>query len=707
VNPSELPAPAPPGRPPFWPKAKNLRGGEFALIVVAALVAYFPAIRGGFIWNDSDYVTAPALRSLAGLRRIWFEVGATEQYYPLLHTAFWIEHRLWGDSAMGYHLLNVVLHATSACLFVVLLRQLRLPGAYFAGLLFALHPVCVESVAWISEQKNTLSTVFYLLAALAYLRWRGEAGTGGPPVRAAVESKAEADGRAARPCLYFSALALFLLAALSKSVAATLPAALLVVFWWQQGRLDWRRDVAPLLPWFAIGAAVGLFTAWVEHTYIGAKGAAFGLTLVQRTLLAGRAIWFYLGKLFWPARLIFIYPRWRVDSAPAWQYLFPLGALALLAGLWAWRRRARGPLAVALLYVGTLFPTLGFFNVFAFIFSFVADHFQYLASLSVIALVASAWGRWVEKAPVEKAASPGQGNFFNLTPYLAAAAVLTVLGILTWRQSRMYRDVVAFYRTTLELNPDSWMGHHNLGATLAEAGLTQAAIPEYEAALRLKPDDALAEYDLGNALVKLGQTADALRHYQRALQLLPGYVKALYAAGNVLAQMGRMPEAIASYREALRSKPDFPEAHYDLGNALLATGRIDEAIAEFRRAVRLRPDYVHALSHLGGALVQAGRSGEAIGCLEQALRFNPNDAEAHYNFGIALAQTNRMAEAVDHFAAAARLEPTDPDAQVNLALALADVGRIPEAAAHCQAALRLHPNFAPALELLNRLKAGP
>jgi protein O-mannosyl-transferase len=687
VKASASPAIEPSVRQAFWPPAGNFRFGEFALIVVAALVAYFPAIRGGFIWNDSDYVTEPALRSLAGLRRIWFEVGATQQYYPILHTAFWIEHRLWGDSPMGYHLINVLLHATSACLFVVLLRRLRLPGAYLAGLIFALHPVCVESVAWISEQKNTLSTVFYLLAALAYLRWR------------------ESPRRLTST--YLLALALFTLAALAKSVAATLPATLLVIFWWQQGRLEWRRDVMPLLPWFGVGAVVGLFTAWVEHTYIGAKGTAFGLTLVQRTLLAGRATWFYLGKLVWPARLIFIYPRWHVDSAAAWQYLFPLAALALLAGLWAWRGRSRAPLAVALIYVGTLFPTLGFFNVFAFIFSFVADHFQYLASLSVIALAASAWGRWVERGQVKKVGAAGRGTFFNLSPYLAAAAVLAVLGILTWRQSRMYRDIIAFYRTTLELNPDSWMGHHNLGATLAEAGLTQEAISEYEAALRLKPDDALAEYDLGNALVKQGSTAEALRHYQHALELLPGYVKALYAVGNVLAQSGHISEAIDYFREAISFKPDFPEAHYDLGNALLETGRLNDAIAEFRQAVQLRPDYVHALSHLGGALVQVGRSGEAIECLEQALRFNPNDAEAHYNFGIALAQTNHMAEAVNQFAAAASLEPADPDAQVNLALALANVGRIAEAAAHCRAALRLHPNFPPALDLLSRLKASP
>jgi tetratricopeptide (TPR) repeat protein len=651
--------------------------GAFALLVLATLAAYFPAIRGGYIWNDSDYVTAAPLRSLDGLRRIWFQVGATQQYYPVLHSAFWLEHRLWGDSALGYHLANVLMHAASACLFVVLLRRLRVPGAYLAGLLFALHPVCVESVAWISEQKNTLSTVFYLLAALAYLNWR-EAGTS-----------------AARPRLYILATALFTLAALSKSVTATLPAALLVVAWWQNGRLDWRRDVTPLLPWFAIGAAVGLFTAWVEHTYIGAKGDAFSLTFGERCLVAGRAIWFYLGKLFWPTKLIFIYPRWKIDAASAGQYLYPLGAVALLAALWAWRGRSRAPLAAALFFVGTLFPTLGFFNVFAFIFSYVADHFQYLAALGVIALVAGCWGRWAEASRPNPA-----------VPQMAALGVIAVLGVLAWRQSRMYSDVIAFYRTTLEENPESWMGHHNLGVTFAEAGRLPEAIGEYQAALRIKPDDALAEYDLATAYFKLGQTAPALDHYQRSLALEPDYVKAHYALGNLLAQSGRIPEAIAHYETAIRINPSYAEAHYDLGNALVATGRIAEAIDELQLAVRIQPDYAEALSHLGGVLVQSGRNAEAIEVLGRDLRIDPADAEAHYNLGIALAQLNRLPEAIAQFEEAARLEPGDPDAQVNLALALADAGRTAEAIAHCQAALRINPQFAPARDLLGRLSTG-
>ena len=415
-------------------------GWAWAGIFLVTLLAYLPAIGAGFIWNDSDYVTKTALQSLHGLWRIWFELGATEQYYPLLHSAFWFEHRLWGDAPMGYHLVNILLHATSACLFGAALSRLlrgwsglsrrslaktalppirslgseesktstasngRIEGnsphphagsstegkaalsavGLLAALLFALHPVCVESVAWISEQKNTLSTVFYLLSALAYFKWREK------------KSGSAISGPDRRPSFYWFAFGIFILALLTKSVTATLPAALLVVIWWREGRLSWKRDFAPLFPWLVLGAASGLFSGWVERTYVGARGAEFTLNALERCLLAGRATWFYLGKLLWPANLIFIYPRWNVSSAEGWQYLFPLAALALVAALWLIRRRSRAPLAAFLFFAGSLFPTLGFFNLYAFVFSYVADHWQYLPSLGVFAVVAGGWGRWWE-----------------------------------------------------------------------------------------------------------------------------------------------------------------------------------------------------------------------------------------------------------------------------------------------------------------------
>ena len=299
--------------------------GTCALMLCATLLAYLPALRGGLLWDDNMHVTRADLQGLHGLWRIWFDLGATQQYYPLLHSAFWLEHRFWGDAVLGYHLTNVLLHAASACLLVMIVRRLSLPGAWLAGFVFALHPVCVEAVAWISEQKSTLSGVFYLAAALTYLHF----------------------DRTRRKSQYFTALGLFVLALMCKTVTATLPAAMLVVFWWQRGRLAYRRDVLPLVPWLAVGAAAGLFTAWVESTpqLIGAQGPQYALTLPQRLLLAGRVPWFYAWKVLWPANLMFTYPRWKIDSGDLRQYLFPMGLAALAVALGLLARKNRGPMA--------------------------------------------------------------------------------------------------------------------------------------------------------------------------------------------------------------------------------------------------------------------------------------------------------------------------------------------------------------------------
>ncbi|SPE39993.1 Tetratricopeptide TPR_2 repeat protein (fragment) [Candidatus Sulfopaludibacter sp. SbA3] len=337
--------------------------GMWALLACATLVAYLPALHGGLLWDDSSHVTKADLQSLHGLWRIWLDLGATQQYYPLLHTAFWLEHWAWGDAVLGYHLANVAMHALSACLVVMIVRRLSLPGAWLAGFVFALHPVCVEAVAWISEQKSTLSGVFYLAAALTYLQF----------------------DQTRRKSRYLLALGLFLLALMSKTVTGTLPAALLVVFWWQRGRIEGKRDVLPLVPWFALGASAGLFTAWVEQDsrFIGAQGTHYALTVVGRLLLAGRVPWFYASKVLWPWDLMFIYPRWRIDPGQWWQYLFPLGMAAVAAVLVVLARRTRGPLAGFLIFAGTLFPVLGFLNVYPFRYSYVADHFQYLACLGI------------------------------------------------------------------------------------------------------------------------------------------------------------------------------------------------------------------------------------------------------------------------------------------------------------------------------------
>lgn len=658
-----------------------------ALLACAVFAAYFPALTGGFVWDDAAHVTKPELRSLTGLARIWFEVGATQQYYPVLHSAFWLEHRLWGDAALGYHLVNLAFHVTAACLFAALLRRLAVPGAWLAAFLFAVHPVQVESVAWISEQKNTLSLVFYLGAALVYLHFD--------------------DSRSLRA--YALALVLFCFALLTKTVTATLPAALLVIFWWRRGRLEWRRDVQPLLPWLAIGVAAGLFTAWVERTIIGAQGAGFDLSLLQRSLLAGRVICFYLGKLLWPSDLTFIYPRWIVDASVPWQWIFPAAVIALLAGLWRCRQRTRSPLAALLLFAGSLFPVLGFFNIYPFIFSFVADHFQYLASLAVITLVAVGFARF--------------RGFTRVLP----AGVVGLLALLTWRQSRSYRDARTLYLTTIERNPTCWMAYNNLGEFLVGEGRLEEAIGHYrktlelyagsaivhfnlavalektdhlteaieqfQTALRLRPDYGGAHMGLGLALQRAGRFAEAIEHEEQAIQLEPNFPQAYNNLGVVLLDVGRNEEAVARFKHALRLRPDYPDARDNLSSALVSAGRSEEAVAELNALILAHPEFANAHNNLGNILRKTGRIAEAIPHYEQALRLAPRQAEYRLSLGTAFRFSNRFEEAIRQFEEALKIRPAYPEAHYSLAIVLPEVGRLAEAKAHYAEARRLRPDL--------------
>jgi len=645
--------------------------GAGALVLGATLAAYLPALSGEFIWNDSDYVTAPALRSLDGLRRIWMQLGATQQYYPLLHSAFWVQHRLWGDHPVGYHLATLLLHGGCAVLFALVLRRLAVPGAWLAALLFALHPVHVESVAWISEQKNTLSLAFYLAAGLAYLEFDEKR----------------------RPPAYAVALALFVLSLWCKTVTATLPAALLVVLWWKRGGLGWRRDVLPLVPWLVIGAAAGLLSSWVEKRYIGAQGADFELSFPGRVIVAGRAFWFYAGKLVWPSGLNFVYPRWAVDTADWRQWLFPLGAAGLAAALWAVRRLSRAPLAAYLLFVGSLFPVLGFVNLYGASYSWVWDHWQYLADLAPLALAAAGLAMlWARAA----------AGLRWLGPALVAALAL-LLGALTWGHCAMFSDDQTLYRATIARNPGCWLAHTNLGILLAGIpGRLPEAVSEFDAALRISPDDMRTRVNRGKALARIpGRLPEAVAEYEAALRIRPDYAEAHDDLGNILAAVpGRLPEAIAEHEAALRIRPDYPEAHYNLGNVLEGiAGRLPEAIAQFEAALRSRPDYAEAHNNLGTALVRVqGRLPEAVSQYEAALRIRPDYPEAHYNLGIALANIpGRLPEAIAQFEATLRITPDDPDAHNSLGIALARTpGRLPEAVSQYEEALRARPDFAQA-----------
>jgi len=630
---------------------------------IAALASYLPVWTAGFIWNDRDYVTRPALRSLHGLRLIWTQVGATEQYYPLLHSFFWIQHRLWGNAALGYHGVNVALHAISAVLFWRILERWwpDRPGvSWFAAMLFAVHPVMAESVAWISEQKNTLSLVFYLLAATRYWRF--------------FEGRRKAD--------WWMGFGLLVCALLSKSVTATLPAALLVVIWWRTGRVRVKEDVVPLLPWFAVAAGWGLFSAWVEKTYVGAQGADFALSAVQRVLLAARIPWFYLAKLVWPEHLVFIYPRWEISVKDPFAWIYFTASVYFVLGVvvgWAptaitAKRRGLalgvgktplhpGPVACALFFVGSLFPTLGFFNVYAFIYSYVADHWDYLPALGVFAGAAYLLSYLTRTWP--RALRTG-----------CCGLLLAILAGRTFQEARAYHDAVRFYATIVARNPDAWMAQHNLGDLLAESGRDEAALPFYVAALRTRSNLPLTEYSYGNALGRLSRSSEAEQHYRAAISLLPNFAAAHDALGRSLLTRGDPVAALDEFTAVSKLNPHFPalnaqlaEADNNAGATALQNRDLSSASRYLGEALKLNPDYAVAWANLGRTFVASQQPGAAIAPLEHALSIQPNFPEAENDLGVVFATLGRPLDAIPHYEAALRLRPNYPEARHNLQLA--------------------------------------
>jgi tetratricopeptide (TPR) repeat protein len=399
---------------------------------------------------------------------------------------------------------------------------------------------------------------------------------------------------------------------MSKSVIATLPAALLVIFWWKRGKLAWKSDVVPLLPFFTLGIASGAFTAWMERTHIGAQGNQFALSFLDRCLIAGRAFWFYLAKLVWPAELTFIYPLWQVSQLIWWQYLFPFSALILLAVLWKLRKRWRGPLAAFLLFAGMLFPTLGFLNVYPFIFSYVADHFQYLASIAIITLASTGVTLLLDKFTVRR---------HPAIRYVILIAVLVALGLLTWQQARTYRDAETLYLTTLQRNPECWLAHNNLSAILLAKGSTDEALSHAEKAFQLRPDDVEPQVMIGDVLLRKRQPNEAIVHYEKALAIRPNYPEGYVHLANAYVVARRFSEGITQYRKTLSIAPRSLAAHNNLA-WLLATcsdGALrngEEAVALAEQADQLsggnNPSVLHTLA------AAYAESGQAVRAMEIA-----------------------------------------------------------------------------------------
>ncbi|MCK4659310.1 MAG: tetratricopeptide repeat protein [Phycisphaerae bacterium] len=601
-------------------------------ITLLVLAVYWSVLnQGGFVIGDDDIlIKNPRLTAEDGLSRIWFSTES-EQYQPLLYTSYWLERRIWGLRPFGYHLVNVLLHAANTVLIWCLLRRIGVRGAAVAAAIFAVHPVNVESVAWIYERKNVLSGLFYFLTFLALFRFEERRGW----------------------LWYWLALLSFIAALLTKTSVVVLPAMLLLHWWWKRDL--WRvRNLVASIPFFVLAGVMSAVTIWYEQHHTGASGIEYAAGFAERFARAGWIVVFYLGKAFVPHNLMFFYPRWSVDPSAVLSYLPHVVMFIVFVVLLAKRRRWGRPVLFGLgWYVIALFPVLGFFDIYYHRFSFVADHFQYLALVGLIALCTHvvSWGleRWgVAGANLVTGRARIGGQV------VAGLAVLACI-MLTYQRAFVFRSTATLlYADTLQHKPDSWLAHHKLAEYLRQLSggerekQLELARHHYAEALKLEPERGIILDGLGTTLSlllklelhqhpgeKLANRPDLLPQYQEAL----GYLRRAVAAdpdsalfhinlGTMLEFQSGPEEVIYQYQEAVSCNPNLPVAQFRLGQALLRAGRVKDGIRRLRKAVELHPNHSIYRRALGATLCKEELLGEGLEHLREAVRLNPHDSQA-------------------------------------------------------------------------------
>ncbi len=583
-------------------------------------MSYLPATRLGFVWDDVIITTLSAVREWGGIRDLWFApVSAYRQgtvgeyhYWPLLYTAFWLQHKLWGFAPAGFHVASIALHFINTALLWRLLRRLRVAGAWWIAAVFAVHPLHVESVTWVIAQKDLLSTLFYLAAFSAWLSF--------------VETP--------RLRRHLAALALFAAALLCKSSAVSLPAALLIRHWWKHGRVT-GADLLRLLPM----ALVGLALIAVDMAVYSKVNLSFDYSPVQRALIAAHALWFYAGKLLWPVDLALFYPHWDVDTASpaAWGYL--IAAVCLAAGLWLLRHRTgRGPLACLLFFAVTLSPVLGFVDYGYMNVSFAADRYQYLAGAGVLALAIGAAARGAVRLPdAPRKAAAGAG-----------LAVLLLLGTATWKQSGVYQDDLTLFSHAAAVNPDSWAAHHYAGTESFERHRYEQAERHLRRSLALKPRDRFGRRPR-NTLQNIAET---------------------------LRRRGRLEEAVETYRAVAAKDPGYAMAHAGMADAMLRLRRYGAAVDAVERALALKPPArtvkglralrIQALDRAAARRFADRRYREALALYRRLAELHPDNADAHSNAGASLHHLGRLDAARRSFRRALSLNPHHENARAGL-----------------------------------------
>jgi tetratricopeptide (TPR) repeat protein len=668
-------------RAPRWVHA--LAPGLIALVTFAA---FLPTLENQFVnWDDNENLSDnPHYRGLGWpqLRWMWtaFHVG---HYIPLTWMTFGLDYLLWGMQPVGYHLSSLLLHTTNAVVVYFLARRLLglvlgnpaeqgeaglALSAVFAALLFALHPLRVESVAWATERRDVLSGLFYLLTLLAYLR----------------ACEREERGR----WWYAGSVALFICALLSKTMAVSLPGVLLILDvyplrrlggargWWGEAA---RRVYLEKIPFFLLAGAASVI-AFLALTALRNMASLADLSVAGRLAVSAYGLSSYLWKTVAPFNLSPLYVLPADLNVWATPFLLGYGVVLTVAALaWTLRRRVPGLPATWLAYVVILLPVLGLFQNGPQI---AADRYTYLAGLGWAIL-----------------AGAGLLACWPRLPFLLIGAIVGVLAglaALTRTQTHVWHDSQTLWTHALAIDPNSHVAQNNLHTALIDQGKLAEAIEHFRRAIKIRPDDPEAHYNLGHALAQQGKPAEAIEHFRRAIKIKPDYAGAHYTWGHALARQGRPVEAIEHYRQALAIRPDFADAHYTWGHALAQQGRPAEAIEHFQQALQIKPDFADAHYNWGVLLARQGRPADAIEHYRQALAIRPDFADAHHNWGHALAQQGRPAEAIEHFEQALQIKPDFAEAHYNWGVLLAQQGRLAEAIEHFQQALQIKPDFADA-----------
>lgn len=659
---SDLPQASVSSRPGAFTRGDIMVVLGLALLIV---ISYWPALAGGFVWDDVAFSEEKTIHQWSGLWKIWFApsaIGNEGHYWPITYTTFWLEHKLWGLEPLGYHLVNVLLHVANTVLLWRLMLRFLVPGALAIAALFAVHPLHVESVAWIIERKDLLSALFYLSAVFMWVRFT----------------------EAPHPGRYCAALVLFVAGMLSKSITVTLPAALLIWHWWLYGRIS-RYDVLRLAPFFLVGLAV---TAADLMYYTSRESLALGYSFAERILIAARALWFYVGKLLWPTDLMVIYPLWKIQAGNLLGWLYVAAAVGLTAALWFLRQYlGRGPLASVLFFVVTLSPVLGFIDYGYMKFSFVADRFQYLAGIGLMALLVGS-------------ATLGASRLPDMLRHIVTGmfvSVLVVLAALSWQQSKIYRDEVTFFSHIAEHNPAAHDVYINLGNSLFRAGRTEEAYAASLAAVEYRPGSAKAHTNLGYALLSMERLDKAQVHLSRALELNPRNIFARQNMAQLKRQQGRHEEAVEQFSEILEKNPSNARVHAGLGLSLYDLGRHEEAIASMERALELEPqsDNAPALhAFIGRALQALGQLEEAEQQLLHAMQLLPDDAKLLIDLSSLRTEQQRFDEADEYLQQALAIAPADTNVLQYMAGRLNNQGRHEQAIESYRAVLAIDPEFA-------------